>query len=110
MSGPTAPRDLGNGLVLRWATLADRERIAEFNAFAFRDEPDQGPLPWDRAVIRELMGGRHPLVGAADFVYVEDTATGAVVSFRRRIAARPVRIGATTTRHVAALAPAWNTR
>lgn len=80
MSDPIAPRDLGNGLVLRWATLADRERIAEFNALAFRDEPEQGSLPWDRAVIRELMGGRHPLVGAEDFVYVEDTATGAVVS------------------------------
>jgi predicted N-acetyltransferase YhbS len=80
MSGPTAPRDLGDGLVLRWATSVDVERVAEFNALAFRDEPDQGPLPWDRAVTRELMSGRHPLVGAEDYVYVEATATGAIVA------------------------------
>lgn len=75
-----APQDLGDGLVLRWATAADRDRIADFNAQAFRREEHQQPSPWDRTQIRELMGGRHPLVGAEDFVYVEDTATGAVVS------------------------------
>lgn len=80
MSDHAAPRDLGAGLTLRWATVADRERIAEFNAQAFRDEEDQPPAPWDRALTRELMSGRHPLVGADDFVFVEDGATGAVVS------------------------------
>lgn len=80
MSATPTPRDLGDGLILRWATVADRDRIAEFNALAFRDEEDQAPLPWDRALIRELMSGRHPLVGADDFIFVEDTATGTVVS------------------------------
>ena len=80
MSDSAAPRDLGGGLLLRWATADDTERIAEFNARAFRDEQEQAPLPWDRALIRELMSGRHPLVGADDFVLVEDRATGAVVS------------------------------
>src|SRR5262245_31306562 len=80
MREATAARDLGTGLVLRWATRADIDRIAEFNALAFRDDPDQAPLPWDRAMIRELMSGRHPLVAAEDYIYVEDTATGAIVS------------------------------
>jgi predicted N-acetyltransferase YhbS len=80
MSTTAMPRDLGDGLILHWATVADRGRIAEFNALAFRDEEHQAPLPWDRALIRELMSGRHPLVGADDFVFVEDTATGMVVS------------------------------
>jgi predicted N-acetyltransferase YhbS len=80
MSDLAAPRDLGDGLTLRWASVVDRERIADFNAHAFRDEEDQAPLPWDRAMILDLMSGRHPLVGADDFVFVEDSATNTVVS------------------------------
>ena len=80
MSTTVPSRDLRGGLILRWATVADSDRLAEFNAHAFRDEQAQPPNPWDRARIRELMSGRHPLVGAEDFVLVEDSATGAVVS------------------------------
>lgn len=80
MSPATAPRDLGEGLVLRWATPDDIARVAEFNAYAFRDTPDQDPLPWDRAMIRESMSGRNPLVAAGDYLLIEDTRTGAVVS------------------------------
>lgn len=79
-AGVSEPHPLGGGLILRWATAADRDRIAEFNAQAFRREEHQPPSPWDRAQIRELMSGRHPLVGAEDFVYVEDTATDVVVA------------------------------
>ena len=80
MSTTVPARDLRDSLILRWATVDDRDRLAEFNAYVFRDEEDQAPLAWDRAWIRELMSGRHPLVGAEDFVLVEDSATGAVVS------------------------------
>lgn len=78
--GATTARDLGDGLVLRWATAADRERLADFNAHAFRNEETDPPQAPVRAVILEMTSGRHPLVGAEDFVYVEDTATGAIVS------------------------------
>ncbi|MFN8513900.1 MAG: GNAT family N-acetyltransferase [Chloroflexia bacterium] len=80
MSAPAAPRDLGSGLVLRWATPADAERIAESQAEGFRDSPDAPPNPWDRALLRELTSGRHPLVQAEDFVIVEDTRSGKIVA------------------------------
>jgi GNAT superfamily N-acetyltransferase len=80
MSAPAAPRDLGSGLVLRWATPADAERIAESQSAGFRNALDDPPNPWDRALLRELTSGRHPLVGIDDFVYVEETATGAMVA------------------------------
>jgi GNAT superfamily N-acetyltransferase len=80
MSAPPAPRDLGSGLVLRWATPADAERLAESQAEGFRDAPDAPPNPWDRALLRELTSGRHPLVAIEDFVFVEDTASGKIVA------------------------------
>jgi GNAT superfamily N-acetyltransferase len=80
MSAPAAPRDLGSGLVLRWATPADAERIAETQSEGFRNAPDDPPNPWDRALLRELTSGRHPLVGIGDFVYVEDTSNGKMVA------------------------------
>ena len=80
MSAPPAPRDLGSGLVLRWATPADAGRLAESQAEGFRDAPDAAPNPWDRALLRELTSGRHPLVGIEDFACVEDTASGKIVA------------------------------
>jgi len=79
---PEAPaaQDLGDGLALRWATAADSARLADFNAQAFRNEEADVPQASYRAVTLEMMSGRHPLIGAEDFVYVEDTATGAIVS------------------------------
>jgi len=73
-------RDLGDGLILRRATVADTEALAAFNAevhFA-RDtqEPDEGVA----ARTRDLMAGDHPTSGAGDFTVVEDTHTGAIVS------------------------------
>jgi len=73
-------QDLGDGLALRWATAADRERLADFNAHAFRNEEADAPQASYRAFILEMTSGRHSLVGMEDFVYVEDTATGAIVS------------------------------
>ena len=75
-----AAQDLGDGLVLRWANAADSERLADFSAQAFRDNEADAPQPSYRAATLEMMSGRHPLIGAEDFVYVEDTATGAIVS------------------------------
>lgn len=73
-------RDLGAGLTLRWATPADLVRIAEAQSYSWRGSPDDPPHAWDRALITELMSGRHPLVQPEDFVYVEDTTNGKIVA------------------------------
>jgi len=73
-------RALGDGLVLRWATAADSARLANFSAQAFRNQEADAPQSSYRAATLEMMSGRHPLIGPEDFVYVEDTATGAIVS------------------------------
>ncbi|MFL5733290.1 MAG: GNAT family N-acetyltransferase [Chloroflexia bacterium] len=73
-------RDLGDGLVIRLATVADTEELAAFNANIHRmagaTEPDEGIAGWTR----ELMKGDHPTVSASDNLLVEDTRTGAIVS------------------------------
>lgn len=69
------PRDLGGGLLLRWATAADTEAIAAFNAAVHSDipgEPDQGIDIWTR----DLMSGRHPTVSPSDFTVVVDQNEG----------------------------------
>ncbi len=80
MSAAALPRDLGDGLQLRWATKADTDRIALLNAQAFRENEADPPLAVDLVMLTELMSGRHPLVRAEDFVLVEDRTTGKVVS------------------------------
>ena len=69
------PRDLGDGLWLRWATAADTEAIAAFNAEVHSDipgEPDAGIDVWTR----DLMSGRHPTVSPSDFTVVVDQNKG----------------------------------
>ncbi|MHB8646769.1 MAG: GNAT family N-acetyltransferase [Thermomicrobiales bacterium] len=80
------PRDLGDGLVLRRATVADTERLADFNAEVHQDleEPDVGIDVWTR----DMMRGDHPTTGAGDFLIVEDTHSGAIVSSLCSIAQR----------------------
>lgn len=80
LSSPSYRRDLGGGLVLRWSAAADAERIAQLYAFVFRDSaeaPLNTSLPfWTR----DMMSGRHPLVGPGDFAVVEDTAHDMIVA------------------------------
>ena len=74
------PRDLGDGLILRQATAADREALIDCNGAATGNwdtgELDQGTANWTR----DLMQGRHPHVSPSDFTVVEDTHTGTIVS------------------------------
>ncbi len=66
-------RDLGDGLVLRWSTPDDTESIAQLVSSVFRDRADE-PLNTPLGhMMRELMSGRHPVMGAGDFALVEDT-------------------------------------
>ncbi len=78
-------RELGDGLVMRRATAADTESLAEFNAAVHgRDEPSE----FIRAWTLELMSGRHPTVGPSDFTLVEDTQTDKIVSSLNLISQR----------------------
>jgi hypothetical protein len=66
------PRDLGDGLWLRWATQADAEEVARFNLAMHSenpDEPEMGLYYW----VHDLMRGDHPTTGPGDFTVVVDT-------------------------------------
>lgn len=80
MNTDDSVRELGDGLVLRRATLADVEKVAEFNA---RVHSDVGWDTLDMRVdmwVRDLMTRPHLTFSTGDFLAVEDVATGAVVS------------------------------
>jgi len=73
-------RDLGDGLVLCQATIADVDRVVLFNTRVHSDQgwdvPDTKLGFW----VQDLMSGSHPTVTVGDFLVVEDTATGEIVS------------------------------
>ena len=66
------PRDLGDGLVLRWATTDDVDQLVAFNTTVHADGPEQ-PATKVGAWVADLLGGRHPVVTPADFTVVVDT-------------------------------------
>ena len=68
------PRDLGDGLVLRWGRPEDVQVLATFNAHIFSEDgqPDESIGYWTR----DLMRGDHPTTGPADFTIIEDTKKG----------------------------------
>ncbi|MBN1249102.1 MAG: GNAT family N-acetyltransferase [Anaerolineae bacterium] len=74
------PQDLGDGLVLRRATVDDTEAVADFNAHVHSDQgwdqPDESVGIW----VKGMMSGDHPTMAPGDFLVVEDTKAGAVVS------------------------------
>ncbi len=77
---PTLPRDLGDGLILRRAILADTDALVELNSTILVDPdgpcPDEGEAAWTR----DLMSGAHPTVTPEDYTVVEDRNTGQIVS------------------------------
>jgi hypothetical protein len=72
--------DLGDGLVLRRATLDDRERVAEFHANTLLDITETPPLERLYGFVLDLMSGEHPSSRPGDFTIVEDMASGKIVS------------------------------
>lgn len=73
LSAPDYAGDLGNGLVRRWSTAADVEKIATCMATVFRESADE-PLHArvaNEARISFIPG--YPLMGSNDFAVVEDT-------------------------------------
>jgi hypothetical protein len=73
-------RELGDGLVLRWSTPEDCERLAQLAAQVFRDRPDDPPDTASADWTRDLMSGHHPLIGPTDFAVVENTHDGTLVA------------------------------
>ncbi len=71
------PRDLGDGLVLRYATLADAEPLAQFNGRTHgRNGFDQQAAAWTR----DLCSESHPACGPGNIAIVQETGTGNIVS------------------------------
>jgi predicted acetyltransferase len=68
------PRDLGDGLQLRWATEADAEELAVFNGTQHEDEFD--PTGVIRIWTLNLLKGVHPTYRAGDFLVVVDQNAG----------------------------------
>ena len=81
MTYPSAViRDLGDGLVLRQATTADIDAVALFNCRVFSEHGWDSPGTMLGFWVRDLMSESHPTMTAGDFLVVEDTATGEIVS------------------------------
>jgi len=71
-------QDLGDGLILRHADLADTEAYAKFN------HKIQGENEWDAKAIedwtRDLISGEAPTFAASDITIVEETSNNRIVS------------------------------
>jgi hypothetical protein len=74
------PKNLGDGLVLRWATPADTEELAAFNVGIHSDDLNE-PETWLARWTEDLMRGNHPTTSARDFtVVVDENADDKIVS------------------------------
>ena len=80
MSETTFQRDLGEGLLLRWSTSKDAERVASLHSSVFRSAQAAPPNAIVAAWTRDLMSGRHPLCTPDAFAVVEDKYSGAIVA------------------------------
>lgn len=80
-----SPTDLGDGLIMRKARSEDRERLADFHANNLLDIDETGPNEGLHAWMLDLMSGEHPTFRPGDFVLVEDTNAGKIVSSIGRI-------------------------
>lgn len=73
-------KDLGDGLILRRATIDDTAALAAFNgkihAEPGSDDPQEGIAAW----VQDLASKPHPTFEVGDFTIVEETATGKIVS------------------------------
>lgn len=71
---PAYRRDLGAGLVERWSTRDDVEKIALLASMVFRDAEEDAPNPRAAEAVRRQMSGDYPLMGPGDYALVEDTS------------------------------------
>ncbi len=74
------PRDLGDGLVLRFATPADAEALAQFNGYIHGNERPDHFDPMVAAWTRDFCSEQHPTCGPSNVTLVEDTRVSKIVS------------------------------
>lgn len=70
----SASKALGDGLILRWSTPADTEKIAALTGFVFRGKEEEPPNVRMMDQMRVIMRGDHPCMTPQDFAVVEDTS------------------------------------
>jgi GNAT superfamily N-acetyltransferase len=70
----TYRRDLGDGLVLRWSTGEDTEKIVQLVSHVFRSSAEEPANSRLGDTVRRLMRGDHPLMGTGDYGIIEDTS------------------------------------
>lgn len=73
-------RELGNGLVLRWSSTEDADGLASLAGTVFRHQESDPPNARMATWTRDMLSGRHPLIGPDGFALVEDTANGEIVA------------------------------
>jgi GNAT superfamily N-acetyltransferase len=73
-------RDLGDGLILRRATIDDTGPLVAFHADVHRDPGTEEPEEYVGAWVQDLMTRPHPTFSPGDFTVVEDMKTGRIVS------------------------------
>ena len=65
---------LGDGLILRWSTPADTEKIAALTGHVFRGKAEEPPNFRMMDQMRVIMRGDHPFMTPQDFAVIEDTS------------------------------------
>lgn len=74
LAAPSYGRGLGDGLICRWSSAADTEKIAALLANVHRDRADEPPNVRSQDLVRTMMSGTYPFMDAGDFAMVEDTS------------------------------------
>jgi GNAT superfamily N-acetyltransferase len=72
LADPTYVGDLGDGLVCRWSTRADQDRIGQFMGAVFRQSPEEPINIRTADEPRLFMSEGFPFMGAGDIAVVED--------------------------------------
>lgn len=72
--------DLGDGLILRHATSADAEPLADFNSRVHSDDGWEHPEAFIYHWTHDSLTKPHPTLKPSDFLIVEDTVNGRIAS------------------------------
>ncbi len=72
-ASPDYRRELGRGLIQRWSTQEDTEKIAQLCGVVFRDGEDEPLNLFVMDEVRQHMSGDFPLMGPGDYAVIEDT-------------------------------------
>lgn len=73
-------RDLGDGLMLRRASVEDADALATMNSIMHSDDGPDKPNERIGAWTRDLLAPNHPTTRPSDFTIIEEMATGRIVS------------------------------